>query len=516
MKLKKLPIGIQTFSNIIEDDYIYIDKTKEALELVEDYKYTFLSRPRRFGKSLFLDTLHNIFEGKKELFEGLYIYDKWDFETTYPVIKISWDGNLQTTDNLERAARRSFNKNQKRLGIVCEDNENLSICFDELIQKAYEKYNQRVVILIDEYDRPILDTIDNLEQSKLNREFIKGMYSVMKGADAYIKFVFLTGVSKFSKASIFSGLNMLEDISLTPKFGNICGYTQYNIENEFSTYLDGVDLVKLKSWYNGYNFLKDDVYNPFDLLKFIKNDYRFKNYWFSSGTPTFLMKLIEKNNYFLPKLSNLVVGEELLNSFDIENINLEIILYQAGYLTIDKMIIDEDLDIIEYSLRLPNKEVKQSFNDYIIHSLLKKTDYNVDKKKIIVALREANLENFRDAFISIFSSIPYNNYTKNNISHYEGFYASVVYIYLQSLGLDIIGEDVTNRGRIDLTVKIDGKIYIVEFKVGKENALEQIKQKDYASKYMNESKEIYLVGINFDEDERNIAGFEWEKFSTEL
>ena len=511
---KKLPIGIQTFSKIRKDDYIYIDKTKEALELIENYTYTFLSRPRRFGKSLFLDTIHNIFEGKKELFEGLYIYDKWDWETTYPVIKISWDGNLQTTDNLERVARRSFNKNQKRLGIVCEDNKNLSICFDELIQKAYEKYNQRVVILIDEYDRPILDTIDNLEQSKLNREFIKGMYSVMKGADAYIKFVFLTGVSKFSKASIFSGLNMLEDISLTPKFGNICGYTQANIENEFSTYLDGVDLVKLKSWYNGYNFLKDDVYNPFDLLKFIKNDYRFKNYWFSSGTPTFLMKLIEQNNYFLPKLSNLVVGEELLNSFDIENINLEIILYQAGYLTIDKMMIDEDLDIIEYSLRLPNKEVKQSFNDYIIHSLLKKTDYNVDKKKIIVALREANLENFRDAFISIFSSIPYNNYTKNNILHYEGFYASIVYIYLQSLGLDIIGEDVTNRGRIDLTVKIDGKIYIVEFKVGKENALEQIKQRGYASKYMNESKDIYLVGINFDEEKRNIAGFEWERFSS--
>jgi len=515
MKLKKLPIGIQTFSKIRKDDYIYIDKTKEALELIESYNYTFLSRPRRFGKSLFLDTLHNIFEGKKELFEGLYIYDKWDWDTTYPVIKISWDGNLQNTDNLERAAYDMFKNNQDRLGIVCEDNENLSICFLQLIRESYKKYNQRVVILIDEYDRPILDTIDNLEQSKLNREFIKGMYSVMKGADAYIKFVFLTGVSKFSKASIFSGLNMLTDISLDEPYGNICGYTHQNIKNEFKEYIDDVDLNKLQEWYNGYNFLKDPVYNPFDILQFFAKGKKYKNYWFSSGTPTFLMKLIEKNSYFLPKLSNLVVGEELLNSFDIENINLEIILYQAGYLTIDKMIIDEDLDIIEYSLRLPNKEVKQSFNDYIIHSLLKKTDYNVDKKKIIVALREANLENFRDAFISIFSSIPYNNYTNNDIPHYEGFYASIVYIYLQSLGIDIIGEDVTNRGRIDLTVKIDGKIYIVEFKVGKENALEQIKQRGYASKYMNESKDIYLVGINFDEDKRNIGGFEWEKLSTD-
>jgi len=192
--LKKLPIGIQTFSKIIEENYIYIDKTKEAYELIDDYTYTFLSRPRRFGKSLFLDTLKNIFEGKKELFEGLYIYDKWDWETTYLVIKISWDGNLQTTYNLERVALNSFRKNQERLGIVCEEQNNISVCFDELIQKSYEKYNQKVVILIDEYDRPILDTIDNIEQSRLNREFIKGMYSVMKGADEYIKFVFLTGI----------------------------------------------------------------------------------------------------------------------------------------------------------------------------------------------------------------------------------------------------------------------------------------------------------------------------------
>ncbi len=509
--MKKLPIGIQTFKEIRDDNYIYIDKTKEALELIENYKYSFLSRPRRFGKSLFLDTLHNIFEGKKELFEGLYIYDKWDWNIMYPVIKISWDGNLQTSNNLEKVAINSLNQNQERLGIKCEDTENLSMCFLELIQKSYEKYNQRVVILIDEYDRPILDTIDNIEQSQLNREFIKGMYSVMKGADAYIKFVFLTGVSKFSKASIFSGLNMLTDISLNPKYGNICGYTQKNIENEFLPYLDGVDLKKVKEWYNGYNFLKDDVYNPFDLLLFIDNDFKYKNYWFATGTPSFLIKLIEKNNYFLPKLSNLRVGEELLDSFDIDNINLEVILYQAGYLTIDKMVIDEDLDIIEYELKLPNREVKQSFNDYIIQILLKKTDYNIDKKKIIVALRKENLEDFKDAFIAIFSSIPYNNYTNNNILHYEGFYASVVYIYLQSLGLDIVGEDVTNKGRIDLTVKIDNLIYIIEFKMGKGNALGQIKSNNYAQKYLCEEKDIYLVGINFDEDERNISGFEWEK-----
>jgi len=510
MKKQKLPIGIQTFNKIREDDYIYIDKTKEALELIGNYTYTFLSRPRRFGKSLFLDTLHNIFEGKKELFEGLYIYDKWDWNITYPVIKISWDGNLQTTYNLQTVAVNSLNQNQQRLDIDCTETQNLSMCFLELIQKSYKKYNQKVVILIDEYDRPILDTIDNLEQSKLNREFIKGMYSVMKGADEYIKFVFLTGVSKFSKASIFSGLNMLEDISLTPKFGNICGYTQSNIENEFLPYLDGVDLEKVREWYNGYNFLKDDVYNPFDLLKFIKNDYRFSNYWFSSGTPTFLIKLIEQNSYFLPKLSNLIVGEQILDSFDIENINLEVILYQAGYLTIDKMI-EKRRGGIEYKLKLPNMEVKNSLNDILIDFL---THQHSEKFKfqdnLYDGLIDNDLELFKDSLISVFASIPNDNYRKNKIANYEGFYASVIYVYLQSLGLDIIGEDVTNKGRIDLTIKIDNYIYIIEFKVGTENALTQIKEKNYAQKYLNEGKNIYLVGINFDEEERNICGFEWE------
>ncbi len=509
--MQKLPIGIQTFSKIRQDDYIYIDKTKEAYELISNYNYTFLARPRRFGKSLFLDTLHNIFEGHKELFEGLYIYEKWDWDTTYPVIKISWDGNLQTTDNLQRVAYDMLKTNQERLGIGCEDNENLSVCFLQLIRETYKKYNQRVVILIDEYDRAILDTIDNLEQSKLNREFIKGMYSVMKGADAYIKFVFLTGVSKFSKASIFSGLNMLNDISLNNKFGNICGYTQADIESDFLPYLDGVDLERVKAWYNGYNFLKDSVYNPFDMLQFIDNNHKFSNYWFATGTPTFLIKLIEKNHYFLPKLSNITVSEQILESFDIENIDFEVILYQAGYLTIDRMI-EKQRGGIEYKLKLPNREVKNSLNDVLIDFLTNQTSEKLRfQDSIYDALIDGELEQFKNALESMFAHIPYSNYTKNNLPQYEGFYASVIYVYLQSLGLDIIGEDVTNLGRINLTVKIENKIYILEFKVGNENALAQIKAKNYAQKYSNDGKTIYLVGINFDENKRNVSGFEWER-----
>jgi len=508
MKLKKLPIGIQTFENIRKEDYLYIDKTKEALELIETFKYAFLSRPRRFGKSLFLDTLQDIFEGKKELFEELYIYDKYNFEDKYPVIKIDWSGDFQTLESTKQVAKRIFELNQKHLGITCEDDEDVAVCFNRLIEESYQKYKKPVVILIDEYDKPILDNIEDTKRANENREFLRAIYVQLKANDRYIKFAFLTGVSKFSKASIFSGLNNLEDITLNKKFGNICGYTHKNIENEFLPYLDGVDLQKVKKWYNGYNFLKDPVYNPFDILLFIKNEYIYKNYWFETATPSFLIKLIKKNNYFLPKLSNLMLDEKILNSFDIENLDLEVILYQAGYLTIDTVNIDEDDDII-YTLKLPNLEVKKSFYQYIITSIYQ--DKTLKRKSISKALRDVNLEEFKNSLVSIFASLPTDNFRKNSIANYEGFYASVIFTYLSSFGLDIVGEDVTNQGYIDLTLKADNAIYIIEFKMGDSNALEQIKQKKYYEKYLNLQQDIYIIGINFDKDKKNISRFEWEQ-----
>ena len=278
MSLKKLPLGIQTFSHIRKEDYLYIDKTKEAYELIENYKYIFLSRPRRFGKSLFLDTLKNIFEGKKEYFKDLYIYDKWDWSKKYPVIKIDWNMTLQTIDDVEQKLEETLLDNQSKFEVECPTDINLNRCFERLIKNVYKKYNQRVVVLIDEYDKPILDVIEDIEKAKEHREYIKGLYTILKGNDEYIKFVFLTGVSKFSKSSIFSGLNMLTDISLDEEYGNICGYTQNDIETSFLPYLDGVDLEKFKNYYNGYNFLKDPVYNPFDTLQFITKKFKYKNY----------------------------------------------------------------------------------------------------------------------------------------------------------------------------------------------------------------------------------------------
>ncbi len=507
--MKRLPVGIQTFSKIVDGDYLYIDKTKEAYKLITEYEAVFLSRPRRFGKSLFLDTLHEIFNGNKELFKGLYIYDKWDFSVSYPVIKISFAGDLRSCDSVKKRVINTLKSNSEDLELNCLNVDNPFDYFEELIKKAYKKHNQKVVILVDEYDKAILDNLDQIGVAQEIREIIKSLYSVIKDNDRYIKFAFLTGVSKFSKASIFSGLNNLEDISLNKKFGNVCGYTQKDIETTFLPYLDGVDLEKVKVWYNGYNFLKDPVYNPFDILLFIKNDFIYRDYWFETGTPTFLIKLIKENNYFLPKLSNLVVDEKLVTSFDIENLDVEVILYQAGYLTIDKIDIDEDLDIVEYKLKIPNKEVKISLNNYVISSLVQNQNQNNIKLPMVKALKSKNLENLKNSLMAIFSSIPTDNFRKNNIKEYEGFYASVIYVYLQSLGLDIIGEDVTNQGYIDLTIKIENIIYIIEFKMGTANALQQIKDKKYYEKYQNQGKEIYLVGINF--KDKNISLFEWEK-----
>ncbi|MGA1863409.1 ATP-binding protein [Deferribacter thermophilus] len=509
--LKKLPIGIQTFSEIIEGNYIYIDKTEEAYKLTQEYKYVFLSRPRRFGKSLFLDTLKELFEGNKKLFEGLYIYDKWNWDKKYPVIKISWAGNFQTLDSLKKVALDVLKFNQEILEIKCDDTTDPGSCFRDLIHRAYEKYNQKVVILIDEYDKPILDVIENIEQAKINREFIKGLYSIIKDNDAYIRFAFLTGVSKFSKASIFSGLNMLTDISLNPKYGNICGYTQKDIETSFLPYFKDVDLEKVKKWYNGYNFLKDNVYNPFDILQFISNEFVFDNYWFETGTPSFLIKLIKERNYFLPNLTNLIVDKKILSSFDIENIDLEVILYQSGYLTIQEMI--DTGRSIEYKLRIPNLEVQISLSDYILYYLFQLKGISSNQNLTFKALFNADLDIVMDNLISLFSSIPYTNFTKNELNLYEGFYASVIYTYLASLGVKIIGEDVTNKGRIDLTLFVGDKIYILEFKVDskKGEALKQIKEKGYAQKYLNEGKQIYLVGIEFSSEEKNIVNFEWER-----
>ncbi len=303
--MKKLPIGIQTFQKIREDDYVYVDKTDLAVQLIDRYQYVFLSRPRRFGKSLFLDTLHNLFEGKKELFTGLAAEKEHDWSKKYPVIKISFGGgNFRSKEGLAENLAMILRQNGKRLGIS-GTSASPDVWFNELIQNTVEQYNQPVVILIDEYDKPILDNIDQPEMAAFTRETLKAFYSVIKNNDAHIRFAFLTGVTKFSKVSVFSGINNIVDISLKPLFATVCGYTQHDLEMVFAEHLEGADMTEVKRWYDGYHFMGEHVYNPFDILLFLDNNKLFKSYWFETATPTFLVKLLHQKQFFLPDLSSI-------------------------------------------------------------------------------------------------------------------------------------------------------------------------------------------------------------------
>ena len=511
--MKKLPIGIQTFSKIREDDYTYVDKTQTAYNLIQNGEYYFLSRPRRFGKSLFLDTLKNIFEGNKELFKGLYIYDKWDFDTTYPVIKISFGAGVhKDTNSLNKSILNILKRNKKALKVECEDEEDTRECFRELIEKINEKYNQRVVILIDEYDKPILDNITDKPLAKEMRDKLKNIYSVIKDSDEYIKFVFITGVSKFSKVNLFSGLNNLEDITTNAKYATICGYTHDDIKTTFKEHLKGVDLELLKEWYNGYNYMGDKVYNPFDILLFISNEFDYKNYWWSTGNPSFLIELLKQRQYFIPEIENYEATDALLDSFDVDHIDLIALLWQTGYLTIKEKISDEFG--VTYKLTVPNKEIQISLNSLIIDYLTEQRGEKIAyRRTLYTMLKDTNLNEFEKSIKALFASIPYHNFTNNEIQNYEGYYASVMYAYLASLGVETITEDATNKNRIDLTLKFKDRVYIFEFKVvdapeGK--ALTQIKEKRYFEKYQD-FDEIYLVGIEFCKQERNVCGFVWER-----
>ncbi|MEN3039532.1 MAG: AAA family ATPase [Candidatus Kryptonium sp.] len=513
--MKKLPIGIQSFEKIRSEDYYYVDKTFFIEKLVKEGSYYFLSRPRRFGKSLFLDTLKQAFLGRKELFKGLYLEDHWDWSKSYPVVHIDFAGGVvKDAPDLENWIIHQLKRNEEELHIKCEDYKDYRACFEELIIRASKEHNQRVVVLIDEYDKPILDRIEEEDEARRIREVLKNFYSVLKPLDRYLKFVFLTGVSKFSKVAIFSGLNQLKDITLSPDYSTICGYTQKEFETTFKDLLEGEDLKEIKLWYNGYSFLGEPLYNPFDILLYL-SERIFHPYWFETGTPTFLINLLMKKQYFLPKMEGLKATDRLLSSFDVGHIEPTALLFQTGYLTI-KNYEKSPMGVI-YHLTYPNKEVKIALHDHLlVYYIGGESEVDFAKIEVREVLKKGDVKEIERILKGLFSSIPYEWYRKNNLSEYEGYYASVVYSFLRGAGLELVAEDYTSKGRIDLTILYDDKAYVMEFKVveseGQEpKAINQLKEKGYHEKYKDRVKEIYLIGIDFSETLRNIQHFEFEK-----
>ena len=512
MALKNLPLGISTLSKLLENNCIYVDKTEYAYHLTTQPGAFFLSRPRRFGKSLFVDTLKEIFEGNQKLFEGLYIYDKWDWTKKYPVIKLDFaEGMLNSRKDLDEKIHEILLLNEKNLGVTSV-NKSISGRFAEIIKGAREKYGERVVVLVDEYDKPILDNIGDLSIAKELRDGLKNVYSVLKSQDANLQFVFMTGVTKFSKVNLFSGLNQLSDITIDDQFSSICGYTDKDLEEYFSEHLSGSNPEEVRNWYNGYNWTgSESVYNPYDILLFLSKKFSFQNYWFETGSPTFLIELFRKNQYFLPDLENIEVFQRTLNSFDIDSFEPVTLLFQAGYLTIEKTFIDRGK--LVYRLKIPNQEVRLALNDYFIEDYIGSSiGLKSRQDDMYNALSTGNIASFEQHIRNLFAGIPWRNFTNNNLADFEGFYASVLYAFFASLNAQIIPEDITNHGQADMTILLENHIYVMEIKVvdnlpeGNNAALQQIIQRNYSEKYKNrEGMTVHEVGLVFNKTQRNLV-----------
>jgi hypothetical protein len=508
--MQELPIGIQTFSDIIQHDYLYVDKTEKIFDLVKNPKGVyFLSRPRRFGKSLLISTLNEIFEGEKELFKDLWIYKTDYVWEKHPVLRIDFSKKkAENKDDLKGFILYQLKNIADNYGISLERDQ-YDEAFDELLTKL--SGINKVAVLIDEYDKPIIDNIDNIDLAVELREILKGFYTIIKACDEHIRFVLLTGVSKFSKAGVFSGLNNLKDISMDTKYSSLLGITGQEMETCFKEHIDrfaeieGVSnaelIEKITYWYNGFCFSGtcEKVFNPFSMLLLFDNA-RFSNYWFESATPSFLVKLIKEKSFDIKKMQDLEVREENLSTYEIEDLALVPLLFQTGYLTIKGY----DDEFMTYRLGYPNFEVENSFQYALLRSY-SYTETNGYLVSLIRALRNDDFETFFDTLSVFFADIPYDLHIEK-----EKYYQTVFYLIFSLIGLKVEAEVKTNKGRIDAVI-IDKDVYLFEFKFNgdKDNALRQINDKRYFEKYQGTGKEIYLFGVEF--ADRNVGEWAIEK-----
>jgi hypothetical protein len=512
--MKGLPLGLQTFEEIRIRKLYYQDKTKYIFDLLKTQNYTFLSRPRRFGKSLLLSTIRSIYEGRKDLFEGLWIENQWDWTAVHPVVHIGFSSIDYQNFGLENAINNELDK-------VAND-YNISLTeigyvrkFKELLAKL-KKEKGNVVLLIDEYDKPIIDYIGKrFEQADVNRNILKSFYSIIKDSDANLEFMLITGVSKFIKVSIFSELNNLTDLTLHRRYVALTGITQEELEISFEEEIkelaiyDGRTVaeqkIKIKEWYNGYSWDgKTFVYNPYSLLSYF-DSWEFRNYWFETGTPTFLLDIMQERQRI--KVEKIELGYAALSAFDIKRLEIYPLLFQTGYLTI-KEKVQNGFYILDY----PNKEVRQSMLEYLIGHL-RHEEYALSTPMVVHLQRafDANdLERVIRLIKSIFKNIP------NQIFKADGefYYHSLVYLVFFYLGQYIESEVNTNDGRLDAVVKTSNHIYILEFKFNESAAaaLEQIKIKGYAEKYYADERQKVLVGINFSHELKTVESWLTEVF----
>jgi len=511
--LPLLSTGQQEFAEIRKTQRLYVDKTNFIYELLgHDSRFFFLARPRRFGKSLLISTFKELFLGNKELFQGLYIYDKIEWKP-YPVIHFDFSNLGFRTKGLEQAIDNRLQEIADEYDIRLQDT-GIDNKFSELMEKLHEKTQEQVVILIDEYDKPITDVLESEKNEKahLHRDILRTFYGVVKGSSAHIRFFFLTGIARFSKVSLFSDLNNLTDLTFYDDFHNLLGYTQQELETYFSGHLEYITqkqdiskqelLEQIRSWYNGYSWNgKNRVYNPYSILRFLENK-RFMNFWFDSGTPKFLIQLLKKE--FVYDVSQTIAEHADTDNFDIDQLGIVSLLFQTGYLTIEKTD-----DLGSYVLDYPNREVKESMLQYILMGYAEHTQSVSLPKHFIRAVRDNNFELLEKTINQLFASVPYQLFDQ----HQEKYFHAILFLAFRLCGFYVQSEVSVSTGRIDAIMIYQNRVYIFEFKLNEsaDNALKQIHEKQYYKSYIGNYHEIYLLGISFSSKTKSVSEIKTEK-----
>ena len=524
MERKLLPIGRQSFRDLREENCIYVDKTAYIYNICTQGKMYFLSRPRRFGKSLLLSTLEALYSGYKDLFEGTWIEDKWDWTKKHPIIHISFNLVDYEENGLNTAIKRTLLKFYNEYDLIPSEDASIKILLADLLEQLYKKQGQ-VVLLIDEYDKPIIDYMENndLEQAKANQKVLELFYGAIKDSERFIRLFFITGVSKFTKVSLFSTLNNLIDLTLHPSYSTLLGYTQEEFESNFESYIDDALnifyeysreslLNEIKNWYNGYSWDgKKTVYNPFSILLFLSNT-DFQSYWFATGTPSFLIKKMEEHHFF--HFENIEADLNFLDQYSLDNIEITSLLFQTGYLT-----IKEKSKFGEVVLSFPNKEVQLATYTFLIDDMGNTTGGGgVTVRHLHKAFMHNDLNKVMSILISLFSSLAYDVYTHQKVKQIEGFYHGLIHILFKCLGIYMQSEVHTLKGRADGIVETPTHIYILEFKINNNasTALQQIIHQKYALPYLADRRIKIGVGINFDTLTRELNGWETGVLLTNL
>ena len=519
MPRRPLPIGIQSFARLREKGCYYVDKTPLIAELIDRADYYFLSRPRRFGKSLLIDTLRELFSGNEPLFRGLAIHDHWDWSETHPVVRLSFGGKNNEPGDLAADVQAQLAIAERNWGLTPASAGLAGPArLRDLLSRLCGKAGRRVVVLVDEYDKPILDVLDNPAMANANREYLRGFYGVIKDSAEHVRFVFVTGISMFTKVNLFSGLNNLKNITLDPRFAAICGYTDRDLDTVFAPELEGLDRDEIRRWYNGYHWLGEEkLYNPFDIL-LLFSDRAFKAHWYETGTPTMLYRKIVEERRNPMELEHVLADERLMSSFDVGDIDLRALMFQAGYLTITGE--EKRRTRTLYRLGYPNLEVRESMAHGLLEYATRRVFEAEDHGEALADLLEAeDFEGFGERLKAYLSGIPHQWYDSSDIDRFEAHYASMLYLSFRAIGLDLVVETPSSRGRADMVVFHGGKVFVLEFKIVGEGqkpqaaldrAMKQMRERGYADKYRDRGERIHLVAAVFGRGERNLLALRTE------